>query len=404
MRRDPRAEAARLVDLGIAALDAGRRPEAASIFQKALGHDPMSLDAHMNLGVIMAHAGQQKKAVTHLQRGVSLASGHPLVLTNAAAALLEIGRWDLAQPLLEKILAKSPKDPAALTQLAFLHLENGRRDVAVDFARRATESHPRLADAHFVLYRAVYDDRNPAAALPALTRAAELDPQPWYRFLLGVLLDQTGDTEGSRKMLDGLGNEHYLGARDGWAYVKEKRTADTRIFSSTRETLLYGLEQARADGLVVELGVRYGISTRWLAEKASTVHGFDSFQGLPEEWHVLAKGAYSTHGEQPHVPANVKLHVGWFDATLPVFLKETAGPLRFANVDCDLYSSTKIGLDELAPRIGPGTVLVFDEYIVNDRWREDEYKAFQEAVTARGWKYEYLAFSLTDYQAVVRIL
>jgi hypothetical protein len=58
----------------------------------------------------------------------------------------------------------------------------------------------------------------------------------------------------------------------------------------------------------------------------------------------------------------------------------------------------------LGDRIVSGTVIVFDEYIINDRWRDDEFKAFQEAVLARGWKYEYLGFGILTQQAVVRIL
>jgi predicted O-methyltransferase YrrM len=212
-----------------------------------------------------------------------------------------------------------------------------------------------------------------------------------------VLLDQLGDAKGADEMLASLGSTDYLGARDSWQYIKSKRSPQTRIFSSTRETLLAGLEWARPDGSVMEFGVRLGISTRWLAAHVkTTVHGFDSFEGLPEQWDILTKGAYSTHGEIPELPNNVQVHVGWFDATLPRFVAENADPVRFANVDCDLYSSTKVVLDQLADRIGPGTVLVFDEYLINDQWRQDEYKAFQEAVASHGWRYEYLAFRITD--------
>jgi hypothetical protein len=73
------------------------------------------------------------------------------------------------------------------------------------------------------------------------------------------------------------------------------------------------------------------------------------------------------------------------------------------NVDCDLYSSTVTVFDLLAERIVPGTVILFDEYIGNPTWRQDEFKAFQEAVRANGWHYEYLAFSLFSKQAAVII-
>ena len=79
-------------------------------------------------------------------------------------------------------------------------------------------------------------------------------------------------------------------------------------------------------------------------------------------------------------------------------------PLRFVHIDCDLYSSTVTVFEHLADRIGPGTVIVFDDYLLNDNWRHDEFKAFQEAVERHGWTYEYLAFGLHTGQAAVRIL
>jgi hypothetical protein len=61
-------------------------------------------------------------------------------------------------------------------------------------------------------------------------------------------------------------------------------------------------------------------------------------------------------------------------------------------------------LEALGDRVVAGTVLVFDEYIGNEHWREDEFRAFQEAAARRGWRYEYLCYSLYTKQAAVRIL
>jgi hypothetical protein len=156
--------------------------------------------------------------------------------------------------------------------------------------------------------------------------------------------------------------------------------------------------------LVLEFGVRFGNTIRQIAEVADQpVHGFDSFEGLPEVWHHEPKGSYTTKGLIPAVPKNVKLHVGWFEDTLPGFLNEFSGPVRFMNIDCDIYSSTRTVLEHLAQRVIPGTVMVFDEYIGNEHWREDEFKAFQEAVAKNGWKYEYLCFSIFTKQVAVRI-
>ena len=49
------------------------------------------------------------------------------------------------------------------------------------------------------------------------------------------------------------------------------------------------------------------------------MHGFDSFQGLPEAWSAHeGAGAYSTAGRMPRAGDNVRLHAGWFEDTMTV--------------------------------------------------------------------------------------
>ena len=93
----------------------------------------------------------------------------------------------------------------------------------------------------------------------------------------------------------------------------------------------------------------------------------------------------------PPVPKNVQLHVGMFHETLPVFLEGDVDPVRFANIDCDLYSSTRDVLTLLDSRIVPGSVLYFDEFYPwsgsggeYELWREGEYLAVCEWAARRG--------------------
>ena len=98
-------------------------------------------------------------------------------------------------------------------------------------------------------------------------------------------------------------------------------------------------------------------------------------------------------------------HKGLFTDTIPQFLKSNPNvPLAFANIDCDLYSSTYDILEAFHSRIVPGTILVFDEYICHPTWRQDEFRAWRECCKRFGWTYEYLAFSLSSKQAVVRVI
>jgi hypothetical protein len=172
------------------------------------------------------------------------------------------------------------------------------------------------------------------------------------------------------------------------------------------ELIAFALDACRVDGLVLEFGVYRGESLRFIAKRvAQEVHGFDSFEGLPEDWTYFQKqGRFSLDGNVPVLPeSNVRLYKGWFDHTLPAFLSEHAGPARFIHIDCDIYASTRTVFELLGPRIAHGTVIVFDEYLNYPSWREHEFKAFQEYVAARQLNYRYIGFASSHTSVAVII-
>lgn len=173
------------------------------------------------------------------------------------------------------------------------------------------------------------------------------------------------------------------------------------------ELLDFALGQAAVEGLVLEFGVYRGASLQMIAERSArgVVHGFDSFEGLPEDWTGgRTKGRFSLGGEIPPIEApNVVLHKGWFEQTLPAFLEAHPGPARFVHVDCDLYRSTRTVLGHLAPRLSAGTIIVFDEYFNYPGWREHEYRAFAELVRQRGIVYEYIGYASAHQSVALRV-
>ena len=159
-------------------------------------------------------------------------------------------------------------------------------------------------------------------------------------------------------------------------------------------------------GLYCEFGVYTGTTINYIAERApgETIHGFDSFEGLPETWRTgFAEGTFKTSG-LPEVRRNVELHKGWFDESLPVWADAHPGPIAFMHLDADLCSSTKTVLDLLGDRIVPGTVIQFDEYFNYPGWQEGEYKAFCEFVESRQVEFEYLGYCARHEQVSVRVV
>jgi hypothetical protein len=172
--------------------------------------------------------------------------------------------------------------------------------------------------------------------------------------------------------------------------------ASALVVNNKRDTIAAGLRATSIQGTVAEFGVYKGTSLTQIAQyfDTMTVHGFDSFVGLPESWSgsPQAAGDFGIGGTPPDIPVdNVEFHVGLFDETVPKFATEAAGPFAFCHLDADLYSSTKTVMDTLFDWFVPGTVLVFDEYFGYHGWRNHEHKAFMELLERSGLSYEGLS-------------
>lgn len=158
----------------------------------------------------------------------------------------------------------------------------------------------------------------------------------------------------------------------------------------------------------MEFGVFSGRSINLIAQTVgarTSVYGFDSFEGLPEDWRgSFKKGAFAVPN-LPEVRQNVELIKGWFDQTLPRFKSErmTGKKTNFLHVDCDLYSSTKTIFDTLIDNIADDCVIIFDEYFNYPGWQDHEVKAFKEFAAATGYTYEYIGCVPTHQQVAVRL-
>jgi tetratricopeptide (TPR) repeat protein len=360
------------LQLAQAHLQHGNLLQARNICHKIVEVVPNQPGAWHTLGAVELRQGNIEVAIAHLQRALIVRPEHPEYLANMGFALHEQGKLASAGTYYAKALRLAP-----------------------DYANALYNQHALLLS------------KDRASAIKNLERLIEIAPRDNEAcFMLAVALEHAGMPQAAGLHLETLanGNELDRARLDAWNYLKSACNPLPPITGSMIETFQLAINTAPEDGLVLEFGVRFGNTIRQLAGLTpQKIYGFDSFEGLPEVWHHEPKGSYTTRGEIPKVPENVELIAGWFNDTLPGFLENHSGPVRLINVDCDIYSSTKTVLDALAPRIIAGSVIVFDEYIGNEHWREDEFKAFQEAVARYGWEYEYLCFSVFTKQVAVKI-
>jgi tetratricopeptide (TPR) repeat protein len=389
----------------------GQLSEAMRNLDKAIQLKPNYAIAYNNRGNVLLGLRQLDKAVASCNKAIQLKPDFAEAHHNRGVALKRMGLPDEAVTSCDKAIQLKPNYATAYNSRGAALYDLGLLDESIQNYDKAIQLKPDYAEAHFNRHALLLNPDDLMPAIKCMEKAVAFDPLNMdYRLVLGILWDYSGDTQKATTHFDIVesGESLYrakLEAKlDAWRYIKSVNKNVPTMIGSTIHAFNLGIESAIIDGLVLEFGVCFGASICQISTLVDQdVHGFDSFQGLPESWHREAKGSYSTQGVIPSVPQNVILHDGWFEETLPRFVQQHPEPVRFMNIDCDLYSSTKTVLEIFAKQIVPGTVIVFDEYIWNEHWREDEFKAFQEAVLNHGWKYEYLCFSLMTKQVVVRI-
>lgn len=178
----------------------------------------------------------------------------------------------------------------------------------------------------------------------------------------------------------------------GYQFPKRVRSRD-QVFA----TVASEFQEKRV--LYLEFGVYRGSSMRWwsaaLKNPASNLLGFDSFEGLPEDFDdaggKYAKGWFSTEGQIPKVAdSRVKFIKGWFENTLPHYHLPDYDVLVI-NLDADLYSSTIYVLRQMRPYIREGTYLYLDDMSRPDH----EPRAFDEFMKESGLKFRPLAADVT---------
>ncbi|MEO1470290.1 MAG: TylF/MycF/NovP-related O-methyltransferase [Pseudomonadota bacterium] len=154
----------------------------------------------------------------------------------------------------------------------------------------------------------------------------------------------------------------------------------TQVSRRRQESILEKTEALVRDGVAgdfVECGVLDGGTAALMAYAARAddrrVHLFDAWAGMPEIALQDGEGSRKWVGDIVGSPrrvravlgkvgantANIVIHQGWFDDTLPVSEVER---IAFLHIDCDFYEPTKLVLETFVPRMVSGGWVQIDDY------------------------------------------
>ncbi|CAA7618288.1 class I SAM-dependent methyltransferase [Magnetospirillum sp. UT-4] len=340
-----------------------------------------------------------------LERAAALDPDHPGLLAARAAACRRDARYAECIALVAAAGAAAGVQPLYERAMSLAHL--GQAEAALAGFDAVLERDPNRAAAWFGSFGPALEVAGMDSALARLRRAAACPgANGKYWGVLAATLRLAGRAdEAAAVHARALARHPRRRAMwDGVAAIAADLAPACRLFGLSAPLLRHALDAATVPGLVLEFGVRRGTSLTHLAEAAGqTVHGFDSFQGLPADWGGETAGVLTTGTELPVVPANARLHPGWFEDSLPDFLADHPGPVRLVNIDSDIHASARTVLWRLADRLVPGSVVVFDEFIGNRTWAADEFRAWSEFTEAFGVRATVFALSTATKQVAMAI-
>jgi hypothetical protein len=183
---------------------------------------------------------------------------------------------------------------------------------------------------------------------------------------------------------------------------------DSVLFRHREELWSFAVSQLEnPEPTLLEFGVFEGHSLNYLGKllPKAQIYGFDSFEGLQENWTGtnLVKGSLDLEGKMPSVPKNTTLVKGWFEETLPVWLTTVSNDyIDLLHIDSDTYTPASYVLNSLNHKLRSGTIVVFDEYFGYPGWKSHEFRAWQEFVNR--FSVSYLYIGVAEQSVAIKIL
>ena len=379
----------------------GKLSESVTAMQKYLLLMPEDFEVHNNLGNTLRELQRLNEAEASFIKSLTLNPDYAEANNNLGLTLKELGRLDEAEASLKKAIQLKADSAVAHNNLGNTLRELARLDEAKISYAKAIELRPDFADAHWNLHgiqnnikdAEFWIDKSLAAnkthQLAQLTKAA-------LRFY-------QGDRNYFDDLMQSKLKHHPVMRSFSWAfslpYLPQLYFNKWHFFDAI-------LKKSKISKPFYEFGVWRGSSFKYLINTFKKGYGFDTFTGLPEDWHAgnhfKKKGAYTSDGIVPNIKGG-EFIIGKFQDTLPEFFSQSRPIASVINFDADLYSSTICALNFSKSVIDKDTILIFDELIMNENWEKDEFKALNEFCSINHYNYEVIAISFFTKQAAVKL-
>ena len=375
----------------------GKLKNAKNCYEQAIKINPNFAGAYNNLGLIYLKNKEKFKAKDLFNKAIELDPNLANANYNLGIIYKELGNYEKAKSLYNKVIKAIPNHTETLNNLGILCEELGETQSAKEYYKKVIKINPNHT---ITLWNSHILTSDIDEALSYLKKIYEIDKQHLKaKIMIGGLEKYKGNFDLYNNLLNSENSNHPYMRSLKWIFSLPKLP---KIYFNRWNFFDAMIALSNGSKPFYEFGVWNGVSFRYLINTFKKGFGFDTFTGIPESWHDEPQGNYTNFGVVPDIDGG-EFIVGKFEDTLPIFFKKRHPTASLINFDADLYSSTICALNYSKEVIDENTILIFDEFIMNDNWEEDEYKALNEFCNNEEFNYEVLAFSLSTKQVAVKL-
>ena len=414
----------------------GRLDEAHDAGQRLVEFSPRDAEAHYNLGVAQQQLEKLSEAEKSYLKALGLQPDYAEACCNLGIIQQQRGRFTEAEKHFSQAIALKPEFAKAHNAIAILFKQMGRLEEAEESYKRAIALAPDFVNAHFNYGNTLSEMGKLEEAEACYKQALVLQPynakvfwslhgiqktlqsaEYWIDRCLEIEKNHTEAKltktalrfyQGERKAFDALMHSelrsHSYMRSFNWVFnlpsLPELHFNRWHFFNAI-------VKKSDTKKPFYEFGVWRGRSFKYFINIFERGFGFDTFSGLPEDWvvgtAVEKEGFYSSDGKIPVVEGG-EFIVGEFEDTLPSFFSESRPTASVINYDADLYSSTICALKSSKSVIDENTILIFDEFLINESWENDEYRALSDFCAIVACTYEVIAVSFFSKQVAVKLI
>ena len=375
----------------------GEFKKAVGCYEKAIQINSNFAGVHNNLGLLFEQFKEHQKAINCYQKAIQIDPYYAVAFFNLGNVLKKLGKFKEAKNPYQKAIEIQPNFANAHNNFGDLFSELGEQKKAKSCYEKAIQINSNFTNAHWNLHSCA---SNIDEALTILKKLYNIDNKFLKaKIMISALQGFKGNFNDLNFLIASSDAKHPYIRSIKWVFSLPKLP---KIFFNRWD--FYDAVVALADKsrTFYEFGVWNGISFQYLINAFGKGFGFDTFTGLPEDWHHDRAGTYSSFGSVPKIEGG-EFIVGKFENTLPKFFSKKRPLASLINFDADLYSSTLCALNYSNKVIDEKSILIFDEFLMSNHWEEDEYKALSEFCDNFNITYDVLAVSFFSKQVAVKL-